>query len=67
MYLSNSLENDLIIVNAIVFFGALNRAVGNITITLKEIAMWFSLTFPVDKNINILLKSMDKENYSFSR
>lgn len=67
MNLSNSLENNLIIVNTIMFFCALNRAVGNIMITPKQIAMWFNLTFPIDKNMNILLKTMGKRNYSFSR
>ena len=67
MNLSNSLENNLIIVNTIMFFGALNKAVGNIMITTKQIPMWFNLTFHIDKNTNILLKTMDKGNYPFSR
>lgn len=67
MHLSNSLENNLIIFNTIMFFGALNRAVGNIMITPKQIAMWFKLTFHIDKNTNILLKTTDKRNYSFPR
>lgn len=66
MNLWNSLENNLITVNTIMFFGALNRAVGNIMITPKQIVTWFNLTFHIDKNTNILLKTMDKGNYSFS-
>lgn len=64
---SKSLENNLIIVKAFMFFGVLNGAVGNITITPKQIAMWFSLTFHIDINTSILLKTMDKGNYSLSR
>lgn len=67
MHLLNSLENNLIIVNTVMYFGAFNRAVGNIMITPKQIAMWFNLTFHIDKNTNILLKTKDKGNHSFSR
>lgn len=67
MNLSNSLENNLIIVNTIMFFGALNGAVGDIVLTPEQIAACFSLTFHIDRNKNILLKTMDKGNNSFSR
>lgn len=67
MNLSNSLENNLIIVNTIMFFGALNGAVGNIVLTPKQIAECFSLTFHIDRNKSILVKTMDKGNDSFSR
>lgn len=62
MNLSNSLENNLIIVNTIMFFGALNGAVGNIVLTPKQIAECFSLTFHIDRNKSILVKTMDKGN-----
>lgn len=67
MNLSNSLENNLIIVNIIMFFGALNGAEGNTVLTPKQIAACFSLTFHIDRNKNILLKTMDEGNNSFSR
>lgn len=68
MTLLNSLENNLIIVNTVImFFGPFNRAVGSIMVAPKQTAMWFNLTFHIDKNTNILLKTMDNGNYSFSR